>query len=47
MDLSRALKEIGETVCGGMALMGKLVTFRHAVPLLNLNINEFERPLLL
>jgi hypothetical protein len=46
-DLSRALREIGQTVCGGLATMGELVTFRHAVPLLNLNINEFERPLAL
>ncbi|MEU5909679.1 hypothetical protein [Micromonospora sp. NPDC047527] len=47
VNLARALQEIGNTVCGGMALTGDLVTFRHAVPLLNLNINEFERPLAL
>jgi len=45
VDLGRAVQEIGQTVCGGLATMGNLVTFRHAVPLLNLNINEFERPL--
>lgn len=45
VDLGRALQEIGQTVCGGLATLGNLVTFRHAVPLLNLNINEFERPL--
>ena len=33
------------TVCGGIAAMGDLVTVRHSVPLLNLDINEFERPL--
>jgi hypothetical protein len=47
VNLAQALQEIGDTVCGGMAVMGDLVTFRHAVPLLNLNINEFERPLAL
>jgi 5-carboxymethyl-2-hydroxymuconate isomerase len=47
VNLAQALQEIGNTVCGGMAVMGDLVTFRHAVPLLNLNINEFERPLAL
>jgi hypothetical protein len=47
VDLRKAVQEVGETVCGGLASMGEFVTFRHAVPLLNLNINEFERPLLL
>jgi hypothetical protein len=47
INLGQALQAIGNTVCGGMALVGNLVTFRHAVPLLNLNINEFERPLTL
>lgn len=47
IDLARALREISETVCGGLATLGDLVTFRHSVPLLNLNINEFERPLAL
>jgi hypothetical protein len=41
VDLAAALQHIGGTVCGGM------VTFRHSVPLLNLNINEFESPLAL
>ncbi|MFG2052825.1 hypothetical protein ACGFI9_02240 [Micromonospora sp. NPDC048930] len=47
VNLARALEEVGNTVCGGMAVVGDLLTFRHAVPLLNLNINEFERPLAL
>src|SRR5262245_43531013 len=47
VDLSRALQEIGNTVCGGMAMAGNLVTFRHSIPLANLNINEFESPLAL
>ncbi|MER7441267.1 hypothetical protein [Micromonospora avicenniae] len=47
VNLALALEKVGNTVCGGMAVVGDLLTFRHAVPLLNLNINEFERPLAL
>jgi len=47
VNLAHALQQIADTVCGGMALVGNLVTFRHALPLENLNINEFERPLAL
>jgi len=47
VDLHRALEMVSNMVCGGLGLVGELVTFRHAVPLLNLNINEFERPLAL
>lgn len=47
LDLTAALQAVGNTVCGGMALFGNLVTFRHSLPLDNLNINEFESPLAL
>ena len=48
VDLPRVLGEVGQTVVGGMALVaGHILTVRHAVPLENLNINEFERPLAL
>lgn len=47
VNLLSALSETGSMVCGGLAAFDDLLTFRHAVPLLNLNINEFERPLLL
>lgn len=47
IDLAQALQHVGNTVCGGMALFGNLVTFRHSLPLDNLNINEFESPLAL
>jgi hypothetical protein len=47
VDLTQALQAISSTVCGGLALVGNLVTFRHAVPLENLNINEIEAPLAL
>jgi hypothetical protein len=45
VDLLQALQQISNAVCGGLAVYGQVVTFRHAVPLLNLNINELERPL--
>ena len=47
VDLRRALDAVGDTVCGGLGKLGDLVTFRHAVPLANININELEVPLAL
>lgn len=47
VNLQEALEEVGRTVCGGAAIVSSYVTIRHAVPLANLNINEFERPLTL
>ena len=45
VDLEGVLRAVGETVCGGIGSMGDFVTVRHAAPLLNLDINELERPL--
>ena len=45
VDLAAALQRVSNTVCGGLALVHNLVSFRHSVPLLNLNINELEWPL--
>jgi hypothetical protein len=48
LDLAAALNAVGNTVCGGMSLVGgQLVTFRHSVPLDDINISEFEAPLAL
>ena len=47
IDLRKLLEAVGGIVCGGAAVMGDHVTIRHAVPLANLDINEFERPLVL
>jgi hypothetical protein len=47
VDLQRALEEVGGVVCGGAAINGGHLLVRHSVPLANLNINEFERPLAL
>lgn len=46
VDLQKFLAEIGNTtvVCGA-AIMGEHVILRHALPLENLDINEFVDPL--
>jgi hypothetical protein len=46
LDLVAALNAVGDTVCGGMSLVGgQIVTFRHSVPLDDVSISEFEAPL--
>ena len=48
IDLPRALREMGMKVCGGLAAAGNapdLLVMRHSVPLANLDMNEFERPI--
>jgi hypothetical protein len=47
VNLRGAVEALGETVCGGIGAWGEFVTVRHAAPLLNLDINELERPLFL
>jgi hypothetical protein len=47
IDLTAALQAVGNTVCGGMSVLGNMVTFRHSLPLDDLNIAEFESPLAL
>lgn len=45
VSLVPLMREVAETVCGGIGATGDFVTFRHSVPLMNLDMNEFERPL--
>lgn len=45
LPLRPLLDEVGGKICGGLATIGTLVTFRHAVPLANLDAEEFQRPL--
>ena len=46
-DLHRLLAEIANTcVLGGAVIMGEHVVLRHSVPLKNLDINEFNDPLI-
>jgi hypothetical protein len=47
VDLRAAVVAMSKLVCGGLAAVGDLVTVRHSVPLENMDINEFERPLTL
>jgi hypothetical protein len=46
VDLRRALEESSKLLPGGLGVFqGTLVTLRHALPLENMQVNEFERPL--
>jgi hypothetical protein len=45
VELVEVLREAGELACGGIVVVGKFVVVRHAVPLINLDVNEFARPL--
>jgi hypothetical protein len=46
-SLEGLLRETGNMVCGGAAITGDFVIFRHSVPLSNVDINEVTRPLAL
>lgn len=43
-DIPRALQEAASFVVGGVVIIGDKLALRHAVPLSNLNLNEFEEP---
>lgn len=45
MNLRAVLDEVGAMVCGGAAIMDGVLFIRQAMPIANLEINEFERPL--
>jgi hypothetical protein len=47
VDVRRVLETMGRMVCGGCAIVDGFLMVRDALPLANLDINEFERPLLL
>jgi hypothetical protein len=48
IDLATVLRELGDTtVVGGAAVVGEHLVIRHALPLENLDINEFVDPLAL
>lgn len=44
-DIATVLDRAGEMVCGGVVAIDGFAYFRHALPLENMDINEFERPL--
>lgn len=45
VDLVKLLRQIEDKVCGALSLAGNMVTVRHAVPLDDMNVDEFEVPL--
>lgn len=51
IDIARALRMVGDIVCGGLAhlfVQGEdLISIRHVVPLEALDADEFDRPLLM
>jgi hypothetical protein len=44
-QIERCARVAGDAVCGAVAVVQNSVIFRHSVPLENLDVNEFERPL--
>lgn len=46
VDLPTVLAALGDTtVVGGAAVIGEYIVLRHAIPLANLDLNEFTSPL--
>jgi hypothetical protein len=45
VDARAALVLSGNMVVGGLAIEGDLLVFRHALPLKDLDVDEFEIPL--
>lgn len=45
VDLSVLLREASEYVVGGIVLYGSRIALRHAVPLADLDVSDFETPL--
>lgn len=45
VDLRVLLRHVETIVCGGLSLVGGMVTLRHAVPLDDMSVEEFEFPL--
>lgn len=44
-NLAAVVKAAEKSVVGGIGCSGDVITYRHAVPLENLDMNEFLRPL--
>ncbi len=45
VDLAEAARLAFNVLCGGIVIIGDMVYLHHAAPLVNLDTNEFERPL--
>lgn len=44
-NVAAVVRAAEKSVVGGIGCSGDVITYRHAVPLLNLDMNEFLRPL--
>ena len=44
VDVNAVLLEVGTMVCGGLAIEGPYLVIRDALPLKNMQYNEFSRP---
>ncbi len=44
-NVAEVVRAAEKSVVGGIGCSGDVITFRHAVPLANLDMNEFLRPL--
>ncbi len=44
-NVAAVVRAAEKSVVGGIGCSGEVITYRHAVPLLNLDMNEFLRPL--
>lgn len=45
LPLLDVLKDVGRMVVGGLSVEGDLALVKHSVPMANLDVNEFERPM--
>lgn len=45
LPLLNVLKDVGQMVVGGLSVEENLALLKHSVPLANLDVNEFERPM--
>lgn len=45
VDITEAARRAFEVLCGGVVVVGDMVYLHHSAPLVNIDTNEFERPL--
>lgn len=45
VDIKAVIREISDSICGGVASLGDCVTFRYSIPLRNLDTDDFVRAL--
>lgn len=47
VPLRPLMQDVGELVVGGALIAGDMILLKHSVPLANLELNDFERPMVL